>query len=313
MAYGWIANDFGGLDVIDRADFDVASPQRGEVTIEVRAAGMNPADFKHITPGRNSDPSKLPIRIGYEVAGVITAIGPDTEIASGAVTVGEEVLAFRVRGGYATELTVPAADVFTKPPMLGFPEAANLLLAGTTAAEMLDVTSVQEGETILFHALSGAVGISALQQARLLGVRVIGTASESRFDVIRHFGGEPVAYGPGLEDRLHALAPEGIAAALDAIGTDEAIDASLALVADRSRFVTIAAPARAKAEGFRAIGGSMPASATFRDAARARLIGLAAEGKLVVPMARTFPLSQAIEALEFLSSGHPGGKIALLP
>jgi NADPH:quinone reductase-like Zn-dependent oxidoreductase len=312
MAQRWIATDFGGLDALRLVETAVPEPGPGEVTIRVRAAGMNPADHKHLAGGAAADRSQLPLPIGYEVAGVLAAVGPDTEIASGGGAVGDEVLAFRVRGGYASELTVPARDVFAKPASLGFPEAANLLLAGTTAAEMLAVTGVGRGDTVLLHAASGAVGVSVLQQAGLLGARVIGTASEAGADVVRRFGGEPVPYGPGLLDRVRALAPDGVDAALDAAGTDEAVDVSLALV-DRDRIVTVAAAGRAQREGFRAIGGRMPASAAFRDSVRGRLIELSAAGDLVVPVARTFPLPAAVEALRLLQGGHPGGKLALLP
>lgn len=311
MAQHWVATDFGGWDVFEEVEFEPAAPVAGEVTIEVRAAGMNPADYKRVIHG--GDRSTLPVGIGFEVAGVISAVGPDTEIASGGGAVGDEVLAFRVAGGYTSAITLEASKVFAKPASLGFPEAANLLLAGATAAEMLDVTKVTAGDAVLLHGASGAVGVSLLQQARLLGVRVIGTSSPANFDVVRRFGGEPVAYGDGLEQRVRELAPGGVTVALDAVGTDEAIDVSLALVADRQRIVTIAAQARAKNDGIVAIGGAMPSSAVFRDNARGRLVEFAASGNLVVPIARTFPLSQAREAMELLSGQHPGGKFALIP
>ncbi|WP_345377085.1 NADP-dependent oxidoreductase [Frondihabitans cladoniiphilus] len=307
----WIAPTYGGPGVLELVDADVPSPGPGQVTIDVRAVGMNPADYKGFAAG--DDPSKLPLSIGYEVAGVLSAVGPDTEIASGGGAVGDEVLAFRISGGYTTALTVSADDVFAKPASLGFPEAANLLLAGATAAEMLDVVGVQKGDTIVVHGASGAVGVSVLQQARLFGVRVIGTASQDRFDVVRRFGGDPVLYGDGLEQRIRDEAPEGIAAALDTVGTDEAVDVSLALIDDRRRLVSIAAFGRAADDGFRVIGGAMPASAAFRDHARAHLIHLAASGDLVVPMARTFSFTSAVDALELLRTGHPGGKLALVP
>ncbi|BDI23340.1 NADP-dependent oxidoreductase [Herbiconiux sp. L3-i23] len=310
MSAQWLARRFGDLDALELVDSDVPAPGAGEVTIEVRAAGMNPADWKYM---RNGDAQDLPYRIGYEVAGVLTAVGPDTEIGSGGGALGDEVLAFRIRGGYSARVTVPAKDVFAKPAELGFPEAANLLLVGTTAAEMLDVTRVSPGETILVHGASGATGVSVLQQARLIGARVIGTASETNFDVVRRFGGEPVRYGDGLQERVQALAPDGVHAALDTVGTAEAIDVSVALVDDRSRIVSIAAFGRAEELGYRIIAGRMPASARFRDAARARLIEMAGRGELVVPLARTYPLAEAIDALELLRSEHPGGKLALIP
>ncbi|WP_382306669.1 NADP-dependent oxidoreductase [Herbiconiux sp. UC225_62] len=311
MARAWIARDYGDLDVFTEIDVEVPAPGPGEVTIEVRAAGMNPADYKHVA--RKGDRSKLPIPIGYECSGILTAVGPGTEIASGGGAVGDEVVAFRVQGAYATALTVRASDVFAKPAALPFPEASGLLLAGTTAAEMLHVTGVKAGDTVLVHGASGAVGVMVLQQAALLGARVIGTASERNFDVVRRFGGEPVAYGPGLEQRVRDAAPGGVDAALDTVGTEEAVDVSLTLVSDRDRIVSIAAPGRASAEGFHAIGGAMPASKAFRDEVRARLIDLAGSGHLVVPVARTYPLSDAREALAELRAQHPGGKLVLVP
>ena len=311
MTKAWVATDFSGFDVFEEVDVDVPEPRQGEVTIQVLAAGMNPADYKHVASG--SDRSRLPVRVGFEVAGIISAVGPDTELASGGGAVGDEVLAFRISGGYAESVTVPARAVFAKPASLDFPQAANLLLAGTTAAEMLHVTGAGSGDTIVLHGASGAVGVSVLQQARRLDIRVVGTSSEENADVVRQFGGEHVVYGDGLEQRLRELSPDGYVAALDAVGTDEAISVSLALVADRGRIVSIANFARAEQEGYRVIGGSMPESAAFRDQARAGVIELAGQGSLVVPLARTFALDEAVEAMQFLSGQHPGGKLALLP
>ncbi|MFB7249476.1 zinc-binding alcohol dehydrogenase family protein [Microbacterium sp. NPDC056234] len=315
MARQWIAREWGSPDAWRFEDVTPPAPSRGEVTIRVRAAGVNPADAKHVAAQRPG--ASLPVAIGYEVSGELTAIGPETEIGSGAASVGDEVLAFRVSGGYATELTVPAEKVFHKPSSLSHPEAANLLLTGTTAAEMLAITAVAPNETVLLHGASGAVGVSVLQQAARIGARVIGTASPRRADEVRRFGGTPVAYGDGLADRIRAaMADAGvdrIDAALDAVGTDEAVTTSLEFVADRARIVTIVAAASARSEGFTAIAGSMPDSARFRDEARAGLIALAARGELIVPMARTYPLSEAPAAHRFLAEQHPGGALALIP
>jgi NADPH2:quinone reductase len=310
MAQHWVAARPGGLEVFELVAYDVPPPGAGEVTVQVRAAGMNPADAKHVAVGMREP---FPRGVGYEIAGVLTAVGPGTEIASGGGAVGDEVLAFRVTGGWATEITVPARDVFAKPASLPFAQAANLLLAATTASEMLHVTGVGQGETALVHGASGAVGVSLLQQAAMLGVRVIGTCSPRRFDEVRRFGGDPVAYGDGLEQRVRDAAPHGVAAALDCVGTDEAVDVSLALVADPSRVVTIAARQRGAEAGIRVLGGELPGSAAYRDGVRAELIRWAGEGRLEVPMARTYPLEQAIEAAEFLRGEHPGGKLALIP
>lgn len=307
-----VAPRYGGPDVLEVVEAVIPQPGPGQVTIEVRAAGVNPADYKGFSGGTSSDPAALPIHPGYEVAGVVAAMGADTELASGGGAVGDEVLAFRVHGGYASAITVPAKDVFAKPASLDFPAAANLLLAGATAEDMLRVTRAAAGETVLIHGASGAVGVMLLQLARLRGIRAIGTASEARFDVVRRFGGEPVPYGDGLADRVRAVAPDGVDAALDCVGTDEAADVSLAL-APKDRIVTISAFARAQQDGFTAIGGMMPESAAFRDSVRAALIDLAGRGDLVVPVAGTYPLTRAAGALEVVAGGHPGGKIALIP
>jgi NADPH:quinone reductase len=309
MAKKWQAARFGGPDVLELVDVDVPPPRSGEVVVDVRAAGMNPADYKHIASGQN--PRLLPLSLGFEVAGVISAVGRQTEIASGGGVAGDEVVAAQISGGYATRVRVKAHNVFAKPAALSIAEASGLILAGSTAAELLDVTGVGPHDTVLLHGASGSVGLSALQQAKLLGARVIGTAGQASFGIVQRFGGEPVRYGDGLEQRVRDLACGPITVAIDTVGTDEAVDVSLDLVQDRSRIITTAAFRRAEADGFRLVGARNPASGPFRAKIRPHLIELAAKGQLAVPIGRTFPFSDAPAALALLMSGHPGGKLAL--
>lgn len=315
MAKQWRAHQPGPVEDWTFDEVELPAPGPGEVTIRVHAAGINPADARHVASARSG--AEFPVAIGYELSGEVTAVGPDAVGGSGDLAVGDEVVAFRVQGAYATELNVPARDAFAKPATLSHAEAANLLLAGTTAAEMIQVTRAAAGETVLLHAASGAVGVSLLQQARVLGIRVIGTVGPDSADSaerVRRFGGIPVAYGDGLEERVaEAAAGEPIVAAWDAVGTDEAIDVSLALVAERDRIVTIVAPQRAESDGILWVAGARAESARFRDIARPRILELAASGDLVVPVARTFPLVEAKDAVQFVMQGHPGGKVALLP
>jgi NADPH:quinone reductase len=309
-AQQWIATDFGGPEVLRLRDVELPSPGPGEVTIAIRACGMNPADYKHF--GSGQDPRLLPLTVGYEAAGVITEVGPGAQIATLGGAVGDPVIAFQILGGYATAITVAAQDVFAKPDSLDFAQAANLLLTGTTAAELLASAAVAEGETVLLHGAAGAVGVSVLQQARLIGARVIGTASEANFAVVERFGGVPVSYGGGLAELVRRTAPGGIDAVLDTVGSDDAVDASLALVSDRRRFVTLTAFGRASREGFVAIGASNPASGPFRANARAGIVSMAAEGNLTVPLARAFPFEDARDAVAMLAAPHPSGKLALV-
>jgi NADPH:quinone reductase len=311
QARRWVAKGFGGPEVLDEIEVDLPTPGPGEVMVEVRAAGMNPADYKHFGPGQ--DPKLLPLTIGSEIAGVISALGPDTEIASGGGRPGDEVVAFRVAAGYSTALNASVADVFAKPSTLSFPQAANLLLVGTTAAETLAVIGLSAGEAVLVHGAAGGVGTSVVQQAKLLGANVIGTASERDFEALRAFGATPVTYGPGLEERVRRSAPEGVDGAVDTVGVDEAIDVSLALVADRHRIVSTAAFGRARRDGFQIVGAANPNSGPFRAAARPKILDLAEQGKLTVAIAETFPLSEAPRAVKSLQGPRPYGKLALVP
>ena len=306
----WVAREFGGPEVLENVVVELPDPGPGEVTVDVRAVGVNPADLKMFAQGE--DRASLPMSIGFEVAGLMAKLGPDTEIASGPGAVGDEVVAFQLSDGYSSALNVPASDVFAKPAALTFPQAANLLLVGTTAAELLEVVGISAGETVLVHGAAGGVGSSVVQQARLRGADVIGTTGERDFDAVRGFGATPVRYGPGLEKRVRDTAPDGIDAAIDTVGIDEAVDVSLTLVADRGRIVTTWAFDRARQDGFPFVGLGNPRSNPFRAAVRQSILDLAAAGKLTVPIGATFPFSDAPRALQTLQGDHPQGKMALI-
>lgn len=289
---------------------ELLQPGPGQVRVSVRAAGVNPTDWKGVY---GSWPRAEPATIGYEVAGVVAAIGTGVA-ADGPLALGAEVIAYPVFGGYASDVLAAAPDVFVKPAALDFPQAANLLLVGTTAAEMLHVTGIDgDDRTAVVHGASGATGISVLQQLAPLRLRVLATTGERNAALVRSFGAVPVAYGQGLGGRLRALAPDGVQAALDCVGTQEAMDVSLDLVADRTRIVSIANGDEARRRGIRFVDGRDPDSLRYRNAQRARLVAMAAAGQLTVPVARTLPLGDADKAFAVLRSEHPGGKLALVP
>ncbi|MGY1680945.1 quinone oxidoreductase family protein [Geodermatophilus sp. SYSU D01176] len=305
-----LATAYGGPEVLAVVDRPVGDPGPGQARVEVRAAGVNPADWKSYTGAFGTDPAALPRRLGFEVSGVVTAVGPD-----GALAVGDEVIGFRVTGGYADELVVRASALVPKPPSLGWAPAAGLMLTGATAVHALTATGVGEGDTVLVHGAAGGVGLMAVQLAALRGARVIGTVGDGGADLLRRFGAAPVRHGDGLADRVRELAPDGVHAALDLVGTDEAVDVSLALVADRRRIATIAAFGRASADGIRALGGGPGADpgTELRDAARPELARLAGAGRLEVVVAATFPLEDVAAAHRRGMAGHTHGKLVLLP
>ena len=310
-----VATAFGGPEVLAVIETPVSPPGPGEVLISVRAAGTNPVDYKQYSGAFGADPARLPMRLGHEAAGVVTEVADGTEGPGGLVKAGDEVIAFRIAGAYAGDVVVPASSVIPKPSTLSFDEASGMMLTGVTATHALAVTHVGAGDTVLIHGAAGGVGLMAVQLAGDAGARVIGTSSESGQGLLGEFGVEHVMYGAGLEERVRALAPGGVDAAVDCAGGDEALDVSLALVADRGRIVTIVASRRAFEEGIKVIGGAPGADpgVEIRAAARLELARLAEDGKLRVVVAATYPLAEAAAAHRALAEGHAHGKIILVP
>jgi NADPH:quinone reductase-like Zn-dependent oxidoreductase len=311
MATRVVATSYGGPEVLSVVEVDVVAPRAGQVLIDVKAAAVNPADHKVVSGAFGADPAKLPRPVGFEVAGVVRAVGPDAVGPAGPLSVGDEVVAHPVTGGYAEAVVAPAAVTVPKPAGLGWPEAAGILLAGGTAAHTLQVVAVRPGETLLVHGGAGAVGRIAVQLAVRLGATVIATAAQRNHDRLRASGAVAVAYGPGLADRVRAAAPGGVDAAIDTVGTDEAVDTSLELVANRGRIVSIAAFGRADA-GITLISGDDPETRVRAEAWRT-LLPAAADGTLTIDVARTYPLVDAAEALRFVRDGHADGKVVLVP
>jgi NADPH:quinone reductase-like Zn-dependent oxidoreductase len=310
-----IATAFGGPEVLSVTDDLIAEPGPGEARVAVRAVGVNPIDWKAYSGAMGADPARLPMRLGAEAAGVVMAVGPGAEGPAGPVAAGDEVIAYRVSGAYAAELVVPAQALVPKPPALDWPQAAGLMLTGVTAWHALAATGVGAGDTVLIHGAAGGVGVMAVQLAAARGATVIATASPARHEFLRGLGAVPVAYGDGLADRVRAAAPGGIDAALDLIGTDEAVDVSLALIADRARIATIAAFARGPKAGIQLLGGGPGADpgTEIRAAARLELARLAQDGTLRVFVTQTFPLADVAAAHRAIMTGHTTGKIALIP
>lgn len=324
MAKKVVAASYGGPEALSLVETDVSAPgpggtsptgaAGGEVTLQVKAIGVNPIDFKLYSGLMGKDPAALPMPLGIEVAGVVTAVGEDAEGPAGPVSVGDEVIAYPVQGAYATELNVPLSSIVPKPPELSWEAASGLMLTGATAVHALTVIGVAQGDTILVHGASGGVGLTVVQLAVAAGATVLGTASEQRHELIRRYGGTPLTYGPGLEDRVREAAPGGVDAAVDTAGTEEAIEVSLALVPDRARIVSMVAFDRADT-GIKLIGGGPNADPgkEIRGEAWRRLVRLARQGELEVVVARAYPLAEAAEAHRFLAEGHPGGKVVLVP
>ncbi len=309
-----VAVAYGGPESLRAIEVDPGEPGPGEVLIDVRAAAVNPIDWKMYAGGPGSDPARLPLRLGIEVAGVVAAAGPSVRW----LTEGDEVIAWPVRGGYADSLVVREQATVRKPAALGWPQASGLMVAGATAVHALTATRTAPGDVVLVHGGSGAVGRMVVQLAELRGARVVATGSPGTHDDLRALGAVPVTYGEGVLERVREAARSlgaPVTVAIDTVGTDEALDTSVSLVADRTRIATIAGFGRAGELGILALGGGPGADpgTAVRESARAQLVEIAGDGTLDVHVARTYPLVDAALAHSDSRAGHARGKLVLLP
>ncbi len=285
---------------------DVADPKvgPGEVLIRVKSASVNPVDWKivagYLDPMMNVE---LPAIPGWDVSGVVEAVGYDTpEFA-----VGDEVMAYArkdwVKGGtYAELVTAPARTVARKPEALDWHQAAGLPLAGLTAYQLLTRLGTSPGDTVLVHAAAGGVGILAVQIAKSLGARVIGTASAQNHDFLRELGAEPVAYGDGLAERVRELAPQGVDVVADFVGGVR--DTTKAVLADGGRHGSVV-------EAEVAQDGGLYLWVRPNPDDLAALADLADAGKLTVPVAEVFPLERTADAFTLSAGGHVRGKVVI--
>jgi NADPH2:quinone reductase len=312
-----VATAFGGPEALVVTTAELKELQPGDVLVDVRAAATNPIDYKQYSGvgAYGNDPSKLPMRLGFEASGVVRSVEGEPVGPSGLIAVGDEVIVYRASGAYAGAIVTPADSVLAKPSSQSFEEASGLMLTGVTAVHALSKVSVKSGDTVLIHGGAGGVGLMAIQLAVADGATVIATGSEGSHELLRELGAEPVTYGEGLLERVRALAPHGVDAALDLIGSDEAGDVSLELVSDHARLVTIVGASRGATLGIQAIGGGPGADpgTELRAAARLDLVKRVEAGSLRVIVDSTYPLSEVASAHRELKAGHAHGKIVLIP
>jgi NADPH:quinone reductase-like Zn-dependent oxidoreductase len=276
------------------------------VLIEVRAAGVNPVDWKlvggHLDPVM---PTQFPVTPGWDVAGVVVGLGFDTPEFS----IGDEVVAYArkdVLGGgtFAEKVAVPVHAVAPKPKSLSWEQAGGLPLAGGTALRTLESLGDLEGRTVLVHGASGGVGSFAVQIARAAGARVIGTASEANHEYLRGLGAEPVTYGDGLVERVLEVADGKVDGVADFVGG--VLDDTLAVLAEGGPHASVADPSVAE-HGGRYIWVRPDGSET------ARLGLLVDEGKLTVTVAGTYGLDDVPQAFKDSATGHVRGKLVIVP
>ncbi|MFI9402975.1 NADP-dependent oxidoreductase [Nocardia sp. NPDC052316] len=278
----------------------------GQVLIKVRAAGVNPIDWKVLAGYLDSvTMAVFPVIPGWDVAGEVVALGIDTpEFA-----VGDEVMALVRKdvehaGTFAEYVAVSAESVARKPKVLDWAQAGGLPVAGLTALRVLDRLQIGSADTLVVYNAAGGVGGMVVRIARYRGARVIGTAAERNHDYLRSLGVEPVAYGEGQHQRILALASGGVTAVADLVG--DQLATTLAVLAPGGRHVSSADPAVEEHGGH--LLSVRPSGAKL-----AELGTLAEQGVLTVEVAQTFSLDEVGEALDVSRAGHTRGKLVILP
>jgi NADPH:quinone reductase-like Zn-dependent oxidoreductase len=296
---------------------DLPSPEigAGEVLIRVRAAGVNPFDWK-VADGELKDQMKhsFPLILGFDAAGVIERVGADvTDLAEG-----DEVYGYLYKpeiggGTYAEYVVAPATIVARKPVTVDFAEAAALPTPGLAAMDLVDAVDAREGATVLIVGATGSVGSYATQLAATGGAHVIATARRTNETLARELGAaETIDHT--TEDLVEAVRmahPGGIEAVIDLVSDREALCRASTLVNEGGRLASSVYAADVEGLLGRGIGGT---NVSMQPDARrlGELSRLVDAGELAVRLDRTFPLESAPEALEQRRIGHVRGKIVLL-
>ncbi|MEU3980798.1 NADP-dependent oxidoreductase [Streptomyces sp. NPDC026672] len=303
MPKAYVFTRYGGPETEAFVDVDRPRPGAGEILVAVRAAGVNPVDWKQRSgyrrPGETGE-RVFPVVFGNEVSGVVVETGPDVA----GFAAGDEVFGNTVAGGYAEYALLPVAVAAHKPAALSFADAATLPVAAATAYDGVRQLDLPAGATLLVTGAGGGVGAAVTQIARAEGLRVVGVASEGKKDFVESLGAVHVPAGADLAARVRAAAPDGIDGVYDLIG-GAVLDEAATLLADRTKLISAGAP-----DAVAELGGARVArartAAVLDEVAR-----LVVDGKLDPHVTRTVPLERAAEALREVEDGHARGKIVI--
>lgn len=292
---------YGGPEVLEWAEAPDPHPGAGQLRIVVRAASVNPIDWKAFSGAMaGGEPMAGIGYLGADAAGVVEEVGQGVT----GVSVGDEVFG----RGRNTQAEYAVLDAWAaKPPSVDWAVAAAAGVAGETAERGLRLLEVKAGDSLFVDGGAGGVGAVTVQMALARGAKVIASASEANHDYLRELGATPVRYGPGVAERVRAAAGGPVDAVLDVAGKTP-VGELIGLVAEPSQVVSIANFAAAQA-GARVTGGG----ADSHPMEALALVGeLLAQNKLVLKV-QTFPFERAAEAYRISQGGHLRGKLVLVP
>jgi NADPH:quinone reductase-like Zn-dependent oxidoreductase len=295
---------YGDENVLELTERPEPTVGPSQLLVRVTRSSVNPVDWKVMSGGLESlIDVRFPAIPGWDVAGVVEKVGPDTpEFA-----VGDRVAAYArtmvVSGGtFAEYVTIPVEFAARIPEGVSDDLAGALPLTGLTARRAVNALDLTDQDTVLLHAASGGVGYLASQLAVRTGATVLGTCSPENFEKLRQVGVTPIDHGEGLAERVRDAAPNGVDAVADFAG--EVLETTLAVLNDGGRQVSIADPAVLEHGGrwlwVRPDGEGL-----------AGLLALVDAGDLNLDIDRTLPLERLPEAFRISREGRAQGKIVI--
>jgi NADPH:quinone reductase-like Zn-dependent oxidoreductase len=295
-----LMRETGGPEVLRLEELERPEPGEGEVLIRVRAASINPVDWKI---RRGARPKDLPAVLGNDVSGTV-----ELSRAEGYVE-GEDVFGLAPSGGYAEFATAPAPLIAKKPAGVSHEQAAAIPVSGLTAWQALfDRAGLQRAQRALIAGAAGGVGHFAVQFARHAGAQAIGTGSTHSRDFVLGLGAEQfVDYTQ--EDVSEAVS--GVDVALDTVG-GETTQALLPTVREGGMLVTIASAPPEQPAAERGVRAELLVMSPSSEQL-ARIAELVGAGEVRVEIAQTFPLAEVQQAHALSESGHTRGKLILIP
>lgn len=299
MSQVYVFNQYGGPETEELIEGPVPRPGPGELLIEVRAAGVNPADAK-IRSGALGRDHPLPAPLGQEAAGIVAAVGKEVND----FTIGDEVLGPVApgHGGFAEHTIMAARSTVAKPEEISFADAATIPVAGAAAYDATHQIELEADQKLLILGAGGGVGLMAAQIGGVHQFNVIGVASEGKRDVIESTGATFVPSGPGLLDRLRQIAPDGVDVILDLVGSHTLREAA-PLATEPARIISAADPTTATDLGGSALSRTAEAMAKITDVIKYDLVNPHVTDR--------YPLTQTGQAIAAVEAGHTTGKIVI--
>jgi NADPH:quinone reductase-like Zn-dependent oxidoreductase len=298
---------YGNEEMTEIAEVDQPKPGAGQVLVKVKAAAVNPVDWKIRDGLGEMFGLKPPLILGCEVAGTVEAVGNNVEDFSS----GDDVYGYlsAYSGGYAEYVTAPASEFVRKPKQIDFDTAASVPVGALTAWQgIFDHGKLTSGQRILITGASGAVGSMAVQLANVKGAHVIGTGSGRNEEFVRGLGADQFI---DYKKAKFEAEVSDVDVVFDTVGGETQDRAFQTLKRGGVLVSTVNPPSEEKAKQF-GVKGAM-VMVTPKPDQLAEINRLVENGKLKVRVAVVLPLAEVKKALQLSASGHADGKIILRP